>query len=107
MNGTMWSAIVISQIILMPVLAILVWIYLRLRPTGCGGAGVVKFDAAVLLFAVLASLAGLVWVGATEIGSANRIWKPVLSIITTFHIFPLILCLGWLLRRRLFPASAA
>ena len=101
----MWFTIIISQIILAPVLVILGWIYLRLRPPAPNGSGMVKFDAAVFLLAVLASAAGLVWVGGTDSGGAAKVWKPVLSVITTFHIFPVVLCTGWWLRRRLFSEA--
>ena len=103
----MWGMILISQLILLPMLIILGWIYVRLGPHGQGVAGVVRFDAAVLGVAVLASVAGVLWVGDTDIGNATRIWKPILSIITTFHIFPLVLCLGWWLRRRRFARAGA
>jgi ABC-type molybdate transport system permease subunit len=103
----MWGMILISQLILLPMLIILGWVYIRFRPQGRGGAGVVRFDAVVLGIALLASVAGVLWVGDTDIGNAIRIWKPILSIITTFHIFPLVLCIGWWLRRRRFAGTGA
>jgi len=103
----MWGTIFISQLILMPVLIILGWVYIRLRPAARGGPAMVSFDAVVMIIAVGASVAGVLWVAGTEIGNANRIWKPILSIITTFHIFPLVLGVGWWLRRRIFCAPDA
>lgn len=103
----MWGMILISQLILLPMLVILGWVYIRFRPQCRGCAGVVRFDAVVLGIAVLASVAGVLWVGDTEIGNATRIWKPILSIITTFHIFPLVLCIGWWLWRRQFAGTGA
>lgn len=98
----MSGGILISQFILLPVLVILGWIYVRLRPRCGESRGMVKFDAVVLSIAVLASAAGVVWAAGTDIGSDARIWKPILSIITTFHIFPIVLFLGWWFRRRIF-----
>lgn len=103
----MSGAILISQLILLPVLVILGWVYLRFRPRGAESKGIVKFDAVVLSAAVLASAAGVAWVAGTDIGSDARIWKPILSIITTFHIFPIVLFLGWWFRRRFFGAGAS
>lgn len=100
----MWGTILISQLILLPVLIILGWVYTRLRPSGRCGPAMVRFDAAIIVIAVGASVAGVFWVAGTEIGNAARIWKPILSIITTFHIFPLVLGVGWWLRRRRFGA---
>ena len=88
----------------MPVLVILAWIYLRLRPRGVATRGITGYDAAVLCVAVLASAVGVVWVAGVDVGSDARIWKPILSVVTTFHIFPIVLFLGWWLRRRIFAA---
>jgi len=60
------------------------------------------FDAAIVASAVGLSAFGLIWIDAMDIGGASPVWKPILSIITTFHIFPVILLVGWVLRRRFF-----
>lgn len=100
----MWGTILLSQLILLPALVILAWLYIRTRPHGHDIRVMVRFDILMLAGAVLGSVVGVLWVGGRDIGSANRIWKPVLSVITTFHIFPLVLCIGWWLRRRWYPA---
>lgn len=105
MRFAMWGTILISQLILLPVLIILGWFYIRSRPRSTGAHGMAGFDAAILAIASAASVAGLAWVGSSEIGNEARIWKPILSILSTFHIFPLILGLGWWLRRRIFSAA--
>lgn len=92
----------LSQLILLPVLVILGWIYVRMRPAGADGQSVIVFDAVVIILALMLSGWGLAWVANTDIGHASPIWIPILSIITTFHIFPSVLLIGWLLRRRYF-----
>lgn len=105
MHFPMWGTILISQLILLPVLIILGWIYIRIGPKSTGVRGMAVFDATILIIAVAVSAAGLAWIGSADIGNGTRIWKPILSILSTFHIFPLILGLGWWLRRRIFSAT--
>ncbi len=83
-------------------LVILCWIYFRLRPAGAVRYQVMLFDIATVTVAVLMSAGGLLWVANSEFDHANAVWKPILSVLTTFHIFPVVLCVGWWLRRRLF-----
>jgi len=90
---------------MLPVLIIFAWLYLRVRPAGKRSRSTVLFDIVIVCIAVLISVLALIWVDDIDIGNANEIWKPVLSIITTFHIFPFILCAGWWLRRRWLEGS--
>lgn len=95
----------LSQLILLPVLIVFVWIYIRMRPRGDHGRHILVFDATVIGVAFLLSAWGLVWVAHTDVGHASPVWIPVLSAITTFHIVPIVLLAGWLIRRRWFRSS--
>ena len=94
--------VLISQLIMLPVLIIFTWIYLRSRPAGVPARNTPRFDAVVVAAAVLFSALGLIWVDNADTGGANGVWKSILSVITTFHIFPFVLCAGWWFRRRRF-----
>lgn len=87
----------ISQLILAPVLVFEVWFYLELvRRRDARGAR--AFDAAVIAAAALACLALLPLVAAHDSGGNDRVWRPVLSILTTFFTFPAVLLGGLALR---------
>jgi len=90
-----------SQLILVPVLVVFSWIYLRMWP-GVRTRVVAMFDIAVIGVALLCCVAGLVWIATVDPGDASPIWIPILSAITTFHIFPVVLFIGWLIRNRYF-----
>lgn len=93
----------LSQLLLVPLLTIFCWIYIRFRPPHLTSPEVAGFDVIVIATAVISSAYGLFWVSRLDFGDASPIWIPVLSVLTTFHIFPLVLCLGWWLRRRIYP----
>lgn len=101
----MSTDILISQLMLIPVLVIFSWIYLRLRSMTTKGKTVLLFDVAVIVAAIGVSVYGLVLVAHLDVQRSNLIWKPVLSIVTTFHLFSLVLCCGWWLRRKLFEVT--
>jgi len=94
--------VLLSQLVLTPVLVIFCWVYFFLRPADTGGRQVMLFDIVTVATAVFTSVCGLVWVANSEFDHASTIWRPILSVLTTFHIFPLVLCIGWWLRRRKF-----
>ena len=88
----------ISQLIITPVLILEAWFYLlyvRRRTQ----ARVYGYDALVIVVAVVACLACLPFVDAHVSGANDKIWHPVLSVLTTFHIFPAVLLTGLWLRR--------
>ena len=100
--------VLLSQLMLLPVLIILTWIYLRLRPTGVRKyrrLSVGLFDAGVIAAGVVASTVGVVKVVDIKTGGNANLWIPVLSTLTTFHIFPTVLFVGWCLRRIWFPTK--
>lgn len=87
----------ISQLILAPVLIFEVWFYLEVvRRRDSRGARAI--DAVVIAAATLACLALLPLVAGHDSGGNDRIWRPVLSVLTTFFMFPAVLLVGLMLR---------
>ena len=75
------------------------WLYLRyIRHQHA--SEVRAFDYVVIATAVLACLACLPLVAAQNSGANDRIWHPVLSVLTSFHVFPLVLLAGLWIRGR-------
>jgi hypothetical protein len=90
--------VLISQLILAPVLIVEVWFYLALvRRRDARGVSR-AFDAAVIGAAILLCLALLPLVAAHDSGGNDRIWHPVLSVLSTFFAFPAVLLAGLVLR---------
>jgi hypothetical protein len=87
----------ISQLILAPVLIVEAWFYLEVVRRG-DARGARAFDAAVIAAATLACLALLPLVAGHDSGGNDRIWHPVLSVLTTFFTFPAVLLAGLALR---------
>jgi hypothetical protein len=87
----------ISQLIVAPVLMLEAWLYLQyVRRQQVSGVRI--FDYMVIVVAVLACLACVPLVAAHDSGANDRIWHPVLSVLTSFHVFPLVLFLGLWMR---------
>lgn len=87
----------VSQLIITPLLVLEAWLYLcyvRHQQASVVGA----FDYAVIGVAVLACIACLPLVAAHDSGANDRIWRPVLSVLTSFHVFPLVLLTGLWIR---------
>ena len=93
---------IFPQLVLLPLLLLFVWGYIALRPASGRGPGMLAFDAAVILAAVLSSIAAGWWVSVAEPMPGGSIWDAVMVTVSTFHVFPAVLLLGWYLRRRLF-----
>lgn len=102
------NSILISQLLLLPVLGLITWGYIALRPKP-----LVKewkrllniFDVLLILIGIALCIAGYIWVARIPYGSSTPIWLPVLSTVTTFHIYPMVLVVGWWLRRRIFTQT--
>ena len=87
----------VSQLIIAPLLVLEAWLYLCYVRHQQASV-VVAFDYVVIGLAVLACLACLPFVAAQDSGANDRIWHPVLSVLTSFHIFPLVLLTGLWIR---------
>lgn len=92
----------ISQLIVAPVLILEAWFYL-LYVRRIDSSGVRAYDVLVIAVAALACIACLPIVATHVSGANDRIWHPVLSVLTSFHVFPLVLFIGLWLRK---PRSA-
>ena len=88
----------ISQLIIAPLLILEAWFYL-LYVRNADSAGARAYDYLVIATALLACLACLPFVAAHVSGANDQIWHPVLSVLTTFHIFPAVLLIGLWLRK--------
>ena len=88
----------ISQLIIAPVLILEAWFYLLYVRRQDGGRAR-AYDYLVIAAALASSIACLPFVAAHVSGANDKIWLPVLSVLTTFHIFPAILLIGLWLRR--------
>lgn len=93
----------ISQLIIAPVLILEAWFY-YMYVKRRDGIGWRAFDYALIAIAVLACAALLPVVAAHDSGANDKIWHPVLSVLTTFHTFPMVLLVGLWFRRRFVPA---
>ena len=94
------QAVLISQIILAPVLIFEAWFYLLLVKRNDPGRRIVGMDWLVIGVATALCVALLPLVLAHESGANDRIWQPVLSVLTSFFAFPCVLLAGLWLRLR-------
>jgi len=95
--------LILSQIVLVPLLLLFTWGYVALRPATGRGPGMAAFDAVVVVAACSASAAAGWWLSELEPLPQGSIWSTVMLTVSTFHVFPAVLLIGWYLRRRLFP----
>lgn len=91
-----------AQLVLVPLLVLFSWGYVALRPASGRGLRMAVFDAAVIIAAIVSSVAAGWWVAKLEGGANGSIWSTVMVTVSTFHVFPAVLLAGWYLRRRLF-----
>lgn len=94
-----------SQLVLVPLLVLFSWGYVAHRPASRRKAAMVVFDAVILVLAVALSLAASWWLVGARPDAEHSIWLVVMGTISTFHVFPGVLLLGWYARRRLFAAD--
>ena len=71
----MIESLLLSQLMLLPVLAIFVWIYTRLRPAAAARRVLVVFDCAVVIMALALSAAGLMWVADLSVDGASPVCR--------------------------------
>lgn len=95
---------ILYQLVLLPPLLVLTWLYIALRPASGRGPAMTAFDAAVILAASVSSAAAGWWASVVEPAPEGSIWSIVMTTVSIFHVFPAVLMAGWLLRRRIFRA---
>lgn len=93
---------ILYQLVIVPLLLLFIWGYIALRPVSGRGPRMAAFDTAVVLAAILLSIAAGRWVAVAEPAAEGSIWTTVMITVSTFHVFPGVLLLGWYFRRRLF-----
>lgn len=98
---------ILYQLVLVPLLLLFTWGYISLRPASGRGPKMAAFDAAVVLAAILLSVAAGWWVNLAEPAPEGSIWTTVMITVSTFHVFPMVLLAGWFLRRRIFRPPVA
>lgn len=96
------GAVILYQLVIVPLLLLFAWGYFAMRPATGRGPGMVAFDAVVVVAAVLSSVAAGWWVSVLDPVPDSSVWSVVMVTVSTFHVFPGVLLLGWYLRRRIF-----
>lgn len=98
---------ILYQLVLAPLLLLFTWGYLSLRPASRRGLKMAAYDAAVVLAAILLSVAAGWWVNIADPAPESSIWITVMTTVSTFHVYPAVLLAGWYLRRRIFRPPVA
>lgn len=97
---------ILSQVVLLPLLLLFTWGYLVLRPESPHRTGLVIFDAVVIACAVLFCAGAYWWITGLYAAPGQSIWATVMGAVSTFHVFPAVLLVGWYLRRRVFASPS-
>ncbi len=90
----------LALILQLPLFAILSWIYLSVVRRNSHADGQRYFHYAVLVLAWCLSIAAMLFAYDSNYEHAGPIWKQIAAALAAFHIFPLVLFVGWYLRRR-------
>lgn len=94
----------ISQLIITPLMILLAWGYLRMRPPVTHGNGVRWFDGMVILLGIALCVVADRAVSELPLAGNPEVWRPVFATLSTFVVFPSVLFLGWWLRERVYRA---
>lgn len=95
----------VTQLVLVPLLVLFSWGYVAHRPASPRLGAMAAFDVVVLVLAAALSGASSWWILAGQSSAGHSIWPVVMATVSTFHVFPGVLLLGWYLRRRLFAGD--
>lgn len=96
----------LSQVVLLPLLALFTWGYLALRPASRRRTALALYDAVVVVIAILSSVAAARLAADLYGDPDNRIWRVVMATVATFHVFPAVLLAGWYVRRLIFASAS-
>ena len=94
----------LALLLFSPWFAILGWAYWKYPRRQVAAGNTRRFDAAVLLSAVVLSALAMRWTYAMEFQDAGTMWPQVLATLAGYHAFLLVLAVAWLLRGRLFAS---
>lgn len=89
----------ISQIMLVPWFVFCVWGYFRLSARGGNLHKGLVFDIVVLVLSVVLCSVAIVVVSGIDSSTDGRIWRPVLSTLTSFFIVPAVLTVAGFVRK--------
>ena len=89
---------IVAFAILLPVLAVSLWAYLRFRPGTAGAKSIRIFDALVVGCALALSIAATIYLRKEMASGPDSAWWPVVSAIYSLVIFPACLLVGGIIR---------
>ena len=101
-------AALLGALLLSPFLIILSWMYWLWPKSHARGPGRLGYDLTVLGLAWgLALVAGVIGFHDAAAGGHGPIWKQVVGALAVYHVFPLLLAIGWVLRPRIVGRAQA
>jgi hypothetical protein len=92
----------LALLLFSPWFAVLGWAYWRYPQRQVAAGNTRRFDAVVLLAAVLLSAAAMRWTYRMHFEDAGTMWPQVLATLAGYHVFLLVLVAAWLLRGTLY-----
>lgn len=93
---------IFALILLIPLLILALWVYIKKSPKELNRSQVRVFDLSVFFIAVLLSLAFILKTYSKLSSGPDRAWWPILSILGSMGIITLCLVVGALIRYAVF-----
>lgn len=97
----------LALLLFAPLFAIYVWLYWAFPRALPRTPGRRRFDLAVLGTALVATVGALTAAFEADYGQVGKIWPQVAATLAAYHVFPVILALGWWLRGRRFTRTSS
>ena len=93
-----WKGMIFALLILLTILLLTLWAFFRLSPTISDQCKVTGFNWGVLIFGL--AICGLVALKVcTDMSTgSDRAWWPIISVLYSLALFPVVLFLGGLVR---------
>jgi purine-cytosine permease-like protein len=91
----------ISQLILVPVFAVVIWGYFHFTANYNKHRFSDVYDALIVCLAITLSLLFANQVYSLNYDAYVRTWKPVFAVLSSVHIFPLTMLAGVMLKKKL------
>ena len=88
----------LSGIFLVPVLLITTWLFFRFSPRRSDPRPVFRYNIGVFVVGLMLCAGWTVWIRAQLVTGPDVAWWPVLAILGSLAVFPLILLAGALVR---------
>ena len=96
---------ILALIILVPLCAVSLWVFFRFTPPKDKSKINLLYNYIVILIDVLLCAIHSYRMYATMINSVDRVWWPILSILGSLFIFPVILFVGAIIRAYIFEGK--